>query len=336
MLGPLLLAGATSLATATTGAMEAIIPPQLRDILSNATSNPLYQYPTSLTQDIIPKGMHSHNDYWRPVPFYSGLAHGAISTEADVWLYGDELHVGHDRSSLTEGRTFDSLYVQPILSVLKRQNPSHRFVGGGEATKYGVFDTDPGQTLYLFVDVKTNGAETWPVVVKALQPLRDAGFLTVFNGNTTTQGAVTVVGTGNTPRGLVQGVSPRDYFWDAPLARLADAEFANVTANESPIASTSFNGQWGDTDVEEGRRTRRTGKLNEAQMAQLEAQVKAAHDKGMLTRYWDTPGWPVRTRNAVWRTLWDAGCDLLNVDDLGAAVEFWEQEVICLHIVGKR
>ncbi|TLD18092.1 hypothetical protein PspLS_10552 [Pyricularia sp. CBS 133598] len=326
MLGPLLLAGATSLATATTGALEAIIPPQLRDILSNATGNPLYQYPTSLTQDIIPKGMHSHNDYWRPVPFYSGLAHGAISTEADVWLYGDELHVGHDRSSLTEGRTFDSLYVQPILSVLKRQNPSHRFVGG-EATKYGVFDTNPGQTLYLFVDVKTDGAETWPVVVKALQPLRDAGFLTVFNGNTTSQGAVTVVGTGNTPRGLVQGVSPRDYFWDAPLARLADPEFVNVTANESPIASTSFNGQWGDKDVEEGRRTRRTGKLNDAQMVQLEAQVKAAHDKGMLTRYWDTPGWPIRTRNAVWRTLWDAGCDLLNVDDLGAAVEFWDQEV---------
>jgi hypothetical protein len=32
----------------------------------------------------------------------------------------------------------------------------------------------------------------------------------------------------------------------------------------------------------------------------------------------------VRTRNAVWRTLWEEGIDLLNVDDLTAAGEFWE------------
>ena len=42
----------------------------------------------------------------------------------------------------------------------------------------GVFDTDRSQTLYLFIDLKTSGEETWPHVLEALSPLRDAGYLT--------------------------------------------------------------------------------------------------------------------------------------------------------------
>lgn len=60
---------------------------------------------------------------WRDVPFYTALAAGAISTEADVWLYNGTLYVGHETSALTRNRTFESLYVRPILNVLERQNP---------------------------------------------------------------------------------------------------------------------------------------------------------------------------------------------------------------------
>jgi hypothetical protein len=61
----------------------------------------------------------------------------------------------------------------------------------------GVFDRDGGQTLYLFVDVKTDGFTTWPYVVQALQPLREKGWLTRVNGTTVINGPITVVGTGN-------------------------------------------------------------------------------------------------------------------------------------------
>ena len=92
------------------------------------------------------KPFHSHNDYWRDIPFYSALSYGAISVEADVWLYNDTLHVGrqaihlgqsvqltalqvgHEESALTDERTFESLYVNPILDTLKRQNPKSPFV----------------------------------------------------------------------------------------------------------------------------------------------------------------------------------------------------------------
>lgn len=57
----------------------------LQNILSMAANSSLTTYPTHLTQGIVPKFFHSHNDYWRPVPFYSALSVGGVSVEADVW-----------------------------------------------------------------------------------------------------------------------------------------------------------------------------------------------------------------------------------------------------------
>jgi len=56
-------------------------------------NNSLYHYPTDLTQGIMPKNVHSHNDYWRAKPFYTALSNGVISVEADVWLYNGTLYV---------------------------------------------------------------------------------------------------------------------------------------------------------------------------------------------------------------------------------------------------
>lgn len=142
----------------------------LQQILDQAHQGPLYTYPTSLTQGIVPKLIHSHNDYWRDVPYYSALSVGAVSVEADVWLYNGTLHIGHEQGALTNARTFESLYINPILDTLHRQNPTNSsFLAA--PTHNGVFDTNGAQTLYLFVDVKTVGNTTWPYVVKALEPL---------------------------------------------------------------------------------------------------------------------------------------------------------------------
>lgn len=285
----------------------------LQALLAQGDTNPLYAYPTQLTQGIVPKNFHSHNDYWRPLPFLSALAAGAMSVEADVWLYNGTLHVGHETSALTAERTFDALYVRPILDVLRRQNPASPFVAG--PTYHGVYDTSADQTLYLFVDVKTGGHETWPYVVEALAPLRDAGFLSTVNGSTVRPGAVTVVGTGNTPLNLVRGApGPRDFFWDGPLPSLGTSA-SQITADVSPIASTDFAAQFGEI---------RGQAFNDTQLALLRSQIETAHAEGIMVRYWNQPAWPIGTRNACWRTLWDAGVDLLNVDDLEGAAEFWE------------
>ena len=83
---------------------------QIRDLIKS--NSPLLQYPTQVTQDIVPKGIHSHNDCasfassswgfatrltanldWRDVPLLTALSYGVGSVEADVWLFGDDLLV---------------------------------------------------------------------------------------------------------------------------------------------------------------------------------------------------------------------------------------------------
>jgi hypothetical protein len=286
---------------------------KLQSILNQEYQAPLYTYPTSLTQGIVPKGIHSHNDYWRPVPVFTALSVGCISIEADVWLVNGTLYIGHETGALTTARTFDSLYIQPLLSILKSQNPTTAFNSG---SKNGVFDTASSQTLYLFVDVKTDGPTTFPAVVKALGPLRDGGWLTTLSNGTVTQGAITVVGTGNTPLDQVQGVSPRDYFYDGPLPDLNGA-FSNITSQVSPIASTDFAVQFGTISG--------TG-FNSSQLALLRQQIATAHGKGIKVRYWDQPAWPISTRNGIWRTLQSEGADFINADDVISAAGFSDQD----------
>lgn len=306
------LASVLAIASLTSAQSDIPLSHPLEQILSHAQSGPLYTYPTDLTQGIVPKPFHSHNDYWRPIPFYSALSVGAISVEADVWLYNGTLYIGHEQGALTKERTFDALYIQPILATLKRQNPNSSFVTA--PTNNGVYDTNGAQTLFLFCDVKTEGQSTWPYVIKALQPLRSAGYLTTYNGTGVTQGPVTVIGTGNTPLNQIQGVSERDYFYDAPIPYL-NSTFSNITADVSPIASTNFAVQFGNVVSE---------KFNASQLALLQSQVAVAHSKGIQLRYWNQPGWPIGTRNAIWRTLTDAGVDVINVDDLEGAANFWQ------------
>lgn len=142
---------------------------------------------------------------------------------------------------------------------------------------------------------------------------RAAGFLTSTNGTTLTAGAVTVIGTGNTPLNLVQPIAPRDYFWDGPIATL-NSTFSNITSLVSPIASGSVGSALQSTVI--------GTVLNDTQLALVRQQVKTAHGKGIMVRYWDQPGWPISTRDGLWRQFRSEGVDLINVDDLNAAAGF--------------
>jgi len=138
---------------------------------------------------------------------------------------------------------------------------------------------------------------------------RSAGYLSSVNATTFKRGAVTVIGTGNTPLNLVQPITERDYFWDGPIPTL-DSTFSNITALASPIASTDFTANFGPV---------LGTSLNETQVSLLRKQVKTAHAKGIKLRYWNQPGWPISTRNGLWRQLTTEGVDLINVDNLADA-----------------
>ncbi|KAI0788558.1 hypothetical protein C8Q75DRAFT_768858 [Abortiporus biennis] len=292
-------------------AAKATIDKQIQD-LENSNSK-LLQYPTQLTQNIMPKPIHSHNDYWRDVPLLTALSFGVASVEADVFLINGTLFVGHEEGALTKDRTLASLYIQPLLQVLKSQNPRNQFTAGSTGIN-GVFDTAGDIPLQLLIDIKTDGVEALPFILKAFEPLRSAGYLTTFANGTLTQSVVTVVGTGNSPIEQVKALSPRDYFFDAPLTQLSDPSL-NTTWDPtlSPLASTDYQEAIGWNGL---------GNISGAQLANLTQFVQDAHSRGIKARFWDTPAWPVNARTNIWSVLLENGADWLNADDLKAASEF--------------
>jgi hypothetical protein len=181
-----------------------------------------------------------------------------------------------------------------------------------------VFDTDPTQTLYFFIDLKTAGEETFEAVIQALEPLREAGYLTqVKDGTTILPGPVTVIGTGNTPLNMIAPVANRDYFFDAPLAALNQTDYSHITSLISPIASTDFQAAFGTLSSDSDP------VLSEAQINVMRHQIETAKQRGIGARYWGTPHYPKRQRDAVWRVLLREGVALLNADDLEAAGGFF-------------
>ncbi|KAK1997058.1 hypothetical protein LX36DRAFT_88408 [Colletotrichum falcatum] len=260
---------------------------------------------------VVPIPCHSHNDYWRKRPIYDALEAGCIGIEADVWLYGTELFVGHNKWSLREKNTFTNLYIDPLVRILDERNANLN--SSFQRVPRGIYETNPVQTMVLLVDLKTGGSETWPQVVRQLEPLRERGWLTKVVNDKIHYGPITVVGTGNTPFELVaENSTYRDTFFDAPLLKLDGYDF-NPT--NSYYTSVSFKKAIGTVWF---------GDLTEAQIMKLRNQVKAAHSRGLKVRYWDLPAWPISVRNHIWDVLVREGVDILNVDDLKGVKREWD------------
>lgn len=280
-------------------------------------------WPTDFTADVKPVPCHSHNDYWRKVPLYSAINAGCISVEADVWLFDDDLYVGHTKSSLAANRTLRSLYVDPLKEILGKQNPVTKFQPAVNGTPNGVFDTDPSQTLVLLIDFKTNGTKVWPYVVSQLSPLREKGYLTHFDGKEVVQRPITVVATGNAPFDLVvANATYRDIFFDAPLANLS-GEKKELRSNEdsTEVSYDVTNSYYASTSLIDSIGIPWKLELSEEQKELVRKHVRDAHDRGLKARYWEIPTWPRFLRNRLWTQLLHEGVDILNVDDLKSATK---------------
>ncbi|KFY61523.1 hypothetical protein V496_04983 [Pseudogymnoascus sp. VKM F-4515 (FW-2607)] len=301
------------------------------------TSEGLSWYPTDFLRDVQPISCHSHNDYWRTVPLFSALHAGCISVEADVWLFPsvDSLFIGHNTASLTDNRTFTSLYVDPLVKILEDNNPQTEFNSG---SMNGVFDTDSEQSLTLLIDVKTKGAETWAEVLRELQPLRDRGWLTFMENSTVHQRPITVVGTGNTPFDVLTSNSTyRDAFFDAPLQNMYE-DANGVPSNAVSVAIpggqgaagtsatdtyTTLNSFYASTSFEVVLGKVWLFSISDEQKETIRGQIRGAKRRGLKARYWDQPTWPTHVRNEIWTFLWEEGVAVLNVDDIEGVKKMW-------------
>ncbi|KAH7152529.1 hypothetical protein B0J13DRAFT_266568 [Dactylonectria estremocensis] len=297
-------AGLVGTALATIGLLLALIlqlaPVFCNDDGQSSLGNRDINLHSGHPSDSVPIPCSSHNDYWRKMPLFSALIAGCIGVEADVWALKDELYVSHDRGRLATDRTLSALYIDPLLKILHDRNSA---TGAGLPTR-GVYAIDPTQTLVLLVDIKANAEAAWPLLLKKLQPLRKAGWLTHLKNGTLIHAPITVVGTGETRVEQIESNPFKDIFLDAPLAKLGGNAYNSFN---SYYASVSFPRSIGLVGPQG---------LRQSQLLKIRGQIKEAHSRGLKVRYWNLPAWPFSKRNQLWEVLINEGLDILHVDDV--------------------
>ncbi|MCC7009959.1 MAG: phosphatidylinositol-specific phospholipase C/glycerophosphodiester phosphodiesterase family protein [Acidobacteria bacterium] len=224
---------------------------------------------------------HAHNDYEHARPLFDALAHGFASVEADVWLVGGRLLVAHDREAVRVDRTLESLYLDPLRERVAA--PGGRLGGAGAP-------------FLLWIDVKSEAEPTYAALRDVLA--RYDGMLTTFRTDGVTEGAVTVVISGNRARETLSGETLR---FAAIDGRLADLE-TSPPASLVPVISDN----WQNVFAWRG-----AGVMPDDEREKLRAIVARAHGQGRKIRFWAIPDTP-----AGWQVCLDAGVDLINTDDL--------------------
>lgn len=230
-------------------------------------SAPLSPWPFDSLNGVHATSCHSHNDYDQSIPLFTALSAGCAGVEADVWYSNGDAEIGH--TSPASGRTLRAQYIDPIKAILDHNN-------GGQSGDIGVYAASPDQTFDLLIDFKTDDAETLDVVVTALQPLRDGGYLSYFDGTNYIQKQVTVSCSGEADFARIStgdGVPNRDLFYDAKL----DPWDTSYNSQNSNYASVSFKTSIGNPGSVDS--------FSQEQKDKVTGQVNTAHDAGLIVRY---------------------------------------------------
>jgi alkaline phosphatase len=97
---------------------------------------------------------HSHNDYEQSTPFWMAWQEQFGSIEADIWLVGGRVLVGHDTNEIKAGRTLEEYYVKPLLACVGKNN--------------GYPYADTSRRLQMLIDVKADSVATLAALIGLL------------------------------------------------------------------------------------------------------------------------------------------------------------------------
>lgn len=240
------------------------------------------------SSDVTPlRHTHAHNDYEHKRPLFDALDQGFTSVEADIFLVGDQLLVGHSGSSLKPERTLEKLYLDPC-----RQRAQ---ANGGRIYR-------DGPPFYLLIDVKTAATPTYKRLHEVLTQYGD--LLTTVRDGKVEPKAVTAVISGNRDKAAMAEQKVR-------YAGL-DGRAADLDAKDPAELMPWISDRWGALFSWKGE-----GALPAAERARLQEMVRKAHSQGKLLRFWATP-----EKEAFWSELHAAGVDLINTDQLAELAAF--------------
>ncbi|MFI9831398.1 phosphatidylinositol-specific phospholipase C/glycerophosphodiester phosphodiesterase family protein [Streptomyces sp. NPDC051913] len=237
---------------------------------------------------------HAHNDYEHPRPLFDALDHRFGSVEADIFLVGDQLLIGHTVDDLDPSRTLESLYLDPLARIVRA---NHGSVYRGWR-----------RPVQLLIDIKTEGSSTYLELDRHLR--RYKHLFTTYAHGRVYPGAVTAVISGDrAARTPMEAQTVRRAFYDGRLTDLGSSAPASFISLISDNWTLNFTWQG-------------VGAFAEAERQRLHGIVDAAHARGQQVRFWATPDLAGPARDALWGELLDAGVDYLNTDDLAGLETF--------------
>jgi hypothetical protein len=237
---------------------------------------------------------HAHNDYEHPRPLLDALDHRFGSVEADIFLVGDQLLIGHTADDLDPTRTLESLYLDPLAARVKA---NHGSVYRGHR-----------KSLQLLIDIKTEGSSTYLELDRHLR--RYKHLFTTYAHGRVLPGPVTAVISGDrAARAPMEAQTVRRAFYDGRLADLGSSAPASFISLISDNWTLNFTWQG-------------VGAFPDAERQKLRGIVQAAHGRGQKVRFWATPDLAGPARDALWGELLAADVDHLNTDDLAGLEAF--------------
>ncbi|MBN9296045.1 MAG: alkaline phosphatase [Filimonas sp.] len=196
--------------------------------------------------------VHSHNDYERAFPFWGAYNEGFGSIEADLHLVNDTLFVAHDKITHSAAKTFEALYLEPLVSCV-RQNAGYPYA-------------DKQRNLQLLIDIKTDSTSTLASIVKAINRYPE-----LVNAKN-----VKFVITGNRPAPAQYINYPAFIWFDGNVGQTYSTEALSKIALLSADFHrfTSWNGK---------------GVIPEKEKAVLQSLIAQAHEQHKPIRFWASP-----------------------------------------------
>lgn len=229
----------------------------------------------------IPLG-HSHNDYLQKRPLWDALQNGFSSIEIDIYTAPDSsLRVSHLPFSLKAKPTLDELYLRPLKEWIDR-NGGHVY-------------PDTGLVLALMIDLKGDGAVTYPLLKKALLPYRD--YITRYRQRAVYLGPLRLLLTGSKPVDLLGAETEQWFSLDGSLGTDYTGKNVRIGRESAPYAAHF--------------KKRGNGTLTAEEREKLQKFVQRTTERGRELRFWAAGNNPKR-----WQALAQAGVTVLNADKL--------------------
>lgn len=233
---------------------------------------------------------HAHNDYAQPRPLTGAMELGFGSIEADVFLVGGKLLVGHNRKDLKPENTLDALYLRPLFAAVKK-NGGHVYAQPAE--------------VILLVDIKADGPGVYKELRRELKPYER--WLTHYGDAKVDHRAVVVILSGERQTDILAEELKRVAFIDGRPDEPSSADLA-------PLISAS----WDSLFHWDG-----AGEMPGDEQAKLDNLVRKCHQGGQKLRFWGTPD-----TLPMWQTLYKAGVDLIGTDRQRDLAEFLRKQYL--------